>query len=378
MKKYISALCMMLTGALFITSCLSDEKEDTTEYYKNTAITAFSISCINRYIHTTSSTGADSVYKTSLSNPVVFTIDQIQHKIYNTDSLPSDCDVKHVLASISSLNSGMLIVNYTDKSGNDSLIYYSSTDSINFAQVKNLRVYSQQGDNYRDYNISINIHKATNDKIIWEKKTTDDLPADSKSVLWKQKATAAGMKTLIGYGIAEGYAFDNNGMLMVSKDNGDTWSVDELDEDTALLPTDNFAFASWPFSANDSTDYQMLVGTNDKIDKACVVWRKIAEYAKNSLPSKWVMIPTEDHYQSYLPKMENLNLVRFNNQVMAIGNDSKIYLSRDQGITWKTTSKYTLPETLGTNNLSATTDDNGYLWLVGIDTGEVWRGLIIE
>jgi hypothetical protein len=33
---------------------------------------------------------------------------------------------------------------------------------------------------------------------------------------------------------------------------------------------------------------------------------------------------------------------------------------------------------LGTNNLTAITDDNGYLWLVGKDTGEVWRGLIIE
>ena len=53
-------------------------------------------------------------------------------------------------------------------------------------------------------------------------------------------------------------------------------------------------------------------------------------------------------------------------------------MSRDQGITWKTSSKYTLPDELGTNNLSATTDDDGYLWLVGIDTGEVWRGMIIE
>ena len=76
--------------------------------------------------------------------------------------------------------------------------------------------------------------------------------------------------------------------------------------------------------------------------------------------------------------MDNLNLVRFNSAVLAIGTDKKIYVSRDQGITWKTSSKYTLPDELGTNNLSATTDDDGYLWLVGIDTGEVWRGMIIE
>ena len=165
---------------------------------------------------------------------------------------------------------------------------------------------------------------------------------------------------------------------MVTRDNGETWTADSLDEDAEWLPTDNIAFVSWPFAANDSTDYQLLVGTNDKNENACVVWRKIAEYSKNSLPSKWVVIPFADQGAYYLPKMENLNLVRFNGHVLAIGNDNKIYVSRDQGITWKTSSKYTLPDELGTNNLNVTTDKNGYLWLEGKDTGEVWRGFIIE
>jgi hypothetical protein len=76
--------------------------------------------------------------------------------------------------------------------------------------------------------------------------------------------------------------------------------------------------------------------------------------------------------------MEHLSLVHFNGQVLAIGNNQKIYVSNDQGITWKPSTKYTLPEQLGTNNISATTDNNGYLWIVGKDTNEVWRGLIIE
>jgi hypothetical protein len=165
---------------------------------------------------------------------------------------------------------------------------------------------------------------------------------------------------------------------MVSRDNGETWTADSLDEDAAWLPTEHIAFTSWPFAANDSTDYQLLVGANNNNSTACVVWRKIAEYSKHSMPSKWVLIPTADQGKYYLPKMENLSLVWFNGVVLAIGTDKKIYVSRDQGITWKTSSKYTLPNELGTNNLSATTDSNGYLWLVGKDTGEVWRGMIIE
>ncbi|MBR6826752.1 MAG: hypothetical protein IKM76_01135, partial [Prevotella sp.] len=63
---------------------------------------------------------------------------------------------------------------------------------------------------------------------------------------------------------------------------------------------------------------------------------------------------------------------------LAIGNNGKIYVSRDQGITWKTSTSYTLPEKIGTYNLTAYADDYGYLWLVGKDTYEVWRGDIIE
>ena len=364
----------MLVCALLVTSCLKSNDVDTSQYNSDTAIISFSLTTVNRYVHTTSSKGVDSVYKVTTSDPAVFTIDQAQRKIYNTDSLASDCDLNHVLASISTKNSGVVVLNY----GGDSLLYYSSTDSIDFEKLIDLRVYAQDGSGYRSYNVSVNVHKTETGKLIWEQKSVADLPIDSKKAIWEQTAATAGMKQFIGYGTTEGYAFGNDGMLMVSRDNGETWTADSLDEDAAWLPKDNFAFASWPFAANDSTDYQLMIGTSDMHSKACVVWRKIAEYSKRSLPSKWVLIPVDDSNLYYLPKMDNLNLVRFNNQILAIGTDNKIYISRDQGITWKTSSKYTLPNELGTNNLSATTDENGYLWLVGKDTGEVWRGYIIE
>ena len=377
MKRYISTLCIMLASVLMFTSCLKDENKDTTEYYNDTAITSFKLASVNCYVHTTSSTGADSVYKKTLSDPVVFTIDQIKRSIYNPDSLPVGCDLTRVLATISSAKAGTVIINYPNKNSEDSLLYYSSTDSINFEALKDLRVYNQAGSAYCAYQVTINVHKAETGKILWEQKSASDLPADTEKDMWKQQVAKTGMK-FIGYGSAEGYAFANDGMLMTSKDKGETWTADKLDEDAAWLPTENFAFASWSFAANDSTDYQLLIGTSNKNEKACVVWRKIAEYAKGSLPSQWVLIPLENHNQFYLPKMEHLSLVHFNGQVLAIGNNQKIYVSNDQGITWKPSTKYTLPEQLGTNNISATTDNNGYLWIVGKDTNEVWRGLIIE
>ena len=377
MKRYISTLCTMLVCVLLVTSCLKDE-DTNTQYYNDTAIASFKLATVNRYLHTTSSTGTDSVYKVTLSDPVVFTIDQQQCKIYNTDSLPSDVDLNHILATITSKYSGTVVINYPAADGLDSLLYYSSSDSIDFEKLKDLRVYAQDGSGYRSYEVKVNVHKAQTNKMIWEQKTAADLPTDSKKAMWEQIAATAGMKQFIGYGTVESYAYSNDGKLMVTRDNGETWAADELDEDASWLPTENIAFVSWPYTTNDSTDYQLLAGSSNKSDNACMVWRKVAEYSKNSIPSKWVLIPLVDQGKYYLPKMENLNLVRFNGAVLAIGNDKTIYVSRDQGITWKTSSKYTLPEGLGTSNLSATTDDNGYLWLVGKDTGEVWRGLIIE
>ena len=368
---------MMLAGALLMTSCLKDENDDTTQYYNNTAITQFKLSCVNRYVHTTTSAGADSVYKKTLSDPVVFTIDQAQRKIYNTDSLPSDVDLNHVLATISSLNSGTVVVNYPDKNGEDSLLYYSSTDSIDFTKLKDLRVYAQSGNSYRTYAVSINVHQAETNKMIWEQKTAADLPTDAKKALWEQKAAAAGMKQLLGYGTAEGYAFGTDGMLMVSKDNGDTWAADMLDDDAAWLPTDNIAFASWAFAANDSTDYQMLIGTNDKSDKACMVWRKIAEFGYDYDPCKWVQIPSDPRNDYYLPKLEHISLLYYNGLILAIGSDKKIYQSRDKGITWKTSKAYTLPEGFDSKDFIAFSDFE-YIWIYARDTGEAWRGIKIE
>ena len=378
MKRYIQALCLLTVGLILITSCLGSDKDSNKEYANDTAISAFSLTTVNRLMHTTSKSGKDSVYKKALSNPVVFTIDQYQQKIYNTDSLPSDCDMEHVLASISTVNSGVVAINYASQSGSDSLMYFVNTDSINFTKVKEIRVYAADGSTYRAYQLTINVHQMESGKMIWDRMSASDVPTDASKALWEQRTAAAGLTKFIGAFFDEGYAYDTNGNLMISDDKGLTWYQDLVYDDPNLLPTDNFAFAAWPFSANDSTDYQMIIGTSPLYDKACVVWRKISEHAYRSLFSKWVMLPVDNFNAYYLPKMENLNLVYYNMVPLAIGNDGKIYVSRDQGITWKTTSTYTLPDNIGTYNLTAISDDYGYLWLVGKDTGEVWRGKIIE
>ena len=372
MKRYIQGLVGMMASVLVFASCLGSNDSET-EYNNSTAIASFSLATVNRYIHTTGKSGNDSVYVKKLSNPVTFTIDQYNGQIYNTDSLPADTDLKHVLATINSKNSGTIYVMH-----GDTLYYYSSTDSIDFSAPREIRVYAQNGQDFRKYTVTVNKHKADNSKMTWEKMQASDFPAESEQQKqWEEAASIAGMKQFIGYGTTEGYAFNDNHLLMVSKDNGLTWTPDILDEDASWLPTNNIAFCSSSFVANYETDYQLMIGTSDKSDNTCIVWRKIAEYAENSLPSQWTLVPFESNNNYYLPKMDNLNLVHFKDVILAIGNDGEIYQSRDWGLTWKTTSKYTLPANIGTNNLKAVVDD-GYLWLKGLDSGEVWRGSTID
>ena len=373
MKRYIQGLVSMVLSVVIFASCMGSNDNET-DYSNNTAITSFSLATVNRYIHTTGNSGQDSVYVSKLSNPVTFTIDQYNGLIYNTDSLPTDVDVKHVLATINSKNNGTIFV-----VNNDTLYYYSSTDSIDFSKPREIRVYAQNGQDYRKYTVTVNVHQMDNSTLSWKKMNASDFPDESEEDLsWKEAALLAGMKQYIGHGRAEGYAFNSDGMLMVSEDKGLTWRADNLEEDASWLPTDNIAFCSYPFIANFETDYQLMIGTSDKNDKACVVWRKIAEFAENSLESKWVLVPVESNNSYYLPKMDNLNLVHFNDVLLAIGNNGKIYQSQDWGLTWKTTTKYTLPTNIGTYNLKVVVDENDYLWLEGLDTGEVWRGIMIE
>ena len=370
-------LCVVLASAVLYTSCMGDDSRTNTTVYEETAITAFRLTTVNRYLHTTTKSGKDSVYKKTLSNPAVFTIDQNTYEIYNTDSLPYGCDVKHVLATITSKNSSQIMIK---SMVGDTLRTYYSTDSIDFSNPREIQAYNSDLSNHRSYTVKVNVRQYDNSSMIWELMSIEDMPIPTSQfidVAWQEKVKAAGLREFIGEGTVEAYAYDNDGKLMVSVDGGLTWKPDSIGGDASLLPTTDVEFLSLPFAVNDSTDYQLLVGSNENDANHAVVWRKVAEFGYDSDPCKWVQIPFS-HYNTYaLPKLKNIDLLHYNGLVLAIGSDKKIYQSRDKGITWKTSSAYQLPKDLQSNDFYAFVDED-YIWIVGNDNGEVWRGLKIE
>ena len=373
MNKHISALLALIMGALIMTSCLKSDDSSEIIYYNDTAITAFNLTTVNRYIHTTSKSGKDSVYKKALSSPVTFYIDQYNKTIYNVDSLFADCDLKHVLVDISTKNSGVVAIKSMIS---DTLRTYNSSDSLDFSQVREIRVYSQRGDTYRAYQVSVNKHQITTGALMWEQMPAGSYPVDEEKAMWEQIVAEKGLALFIGAGTKEAYAYNHDGQLMVSKDEGITWAVDSLDDSSSLLPKENVAFVSYPFAANDETDYQILAGSLDDEETVCSVWRKVVEYAENSEPGKWAYVPFEDYNKYALPATNDLSLVWFQGQVLAISR-SWILSSKDGGITWKTSESISLPSD-SLIDVEACTDDEGHLWLREKNTDNVWRGILVE
>lgn len=375
MKKYIHVLCAALTCVVLYTSCMNSDDNSSAVVYDDMAITGFRLTSINRLVHSTTKAGKDTVIKKTLANPVPFTINQETYEIYNVDSLPYGCDTKRVLATISSKNNGQIMIKSLV---GDTLSFYRSTDSIDFSKPRVLEVYTSDLKAYRSYTVEVNVRQYDNSTMQWERVTLDELPdygddADE----WEDIMAKEELRKFIGEGTVEAYAFDYDNKIMVSKDDGATWVPDSVDGDASLLPTQSCAFVSIPFGVNDSTDYQLMVGSCEKEKIESVVWRKIAEFGYDYDPCKWVQIPSDPRNDYYLPKLEHISLLYYNGLILAIGSDKKIYQSRDKGITWKTSKAYTLPEGFDSKDFIAFSDFE-YIWIYARDTGEAWRGIKIE
>ena len=211
MKRFLLPF-VVLCAIVSLCSCLG-ENDNEIEYNEDTAITAFSLGTLNRYLHTLSSTNTDSIYKTTVTGSnFKFYIDQVKQEIYNPDSLPYGTDAAHVICTISTKNSGTVLVKSMTS---DSLSYYNSTDSLNFTSPRTMYVYSNSGQQRREYTIRVNVHQEEADSFRWK-------------ALNNQSELAA-LQTMKGMSVADKVlVFGNNGVNTVlfstSQQDGNSWT----------------------------------------------------------------------------------------------------------------------------------------------------------
>lgn len=186
------------------------------------------------------------------------------------------------------------------------------------------------------------------------------------------------------------YAYDADGRLVESKDDGNTWSLSVIDDAQDLLPDQDITFVSAPISTNDDTDRVVMVGNRSAEDYPSditpLIWGKIDEGAEFSENQPWTYYNVSSDNKYKAPRLRNIQTVGYDNCILAVGGESiggthhgafdNFYRSADGGITWQKDSVVTIPSgiTVNQNSFAITVDKDNFIWFVCGGSGQVWRG----
>ena len=131
---------------------------------------------------------------------------------------------------------------------------------------------------------------------------------------------------------------------------------------------------SWPYGPADNTDYVLLVGKPRQENVNVMrVWRKIESH--DGSKGQWIYMPYDVDNNYPLPLTNNMTMACYDNMVLAAGDGKTVRISRDQGITWRTNTRYSLPSTLSGDHVTMATDTQGRLWLL-TSSGQLWQGAL--
>lgn len=399
MTKHILPIFYAVISVFMLTSCLGGDDDDIV-YYDDTAITAFSLGTLNVYHVTKAKDGVrDSTYKTTLTGSNYrFSIDQVAHTIYNNDSLPYGTDAAHVLTTISTKNSGNVILNLYNKSGEDSLAYYSSTDSIDFTSPVRIRIYNMMGTAYREYSAKINVHKEKPDTFQWKATSVEGLEnvdgrrfvtLNNGNVLLvgtQDGATVAYQKNTTGWEKVNNLTSPTNilahtancyytfadGKIMKSTDNATTWVEDNIDDSADNLPSSDASIIATASPLNDGSYNLVLIGNRDG---RTVVWSKVEE--RDNTTNPWAYYPADEYNKKTLPYLANVKAIAYDGGILATGgNFTNVYFSQDYALTWNVNATYELPADFGLDPapFAFAADNDNIMYISKDGSNEIWSG----
>lgn len=299
--KFLPLLAVFFAATSIMTSCLDNDVEQIT-YTSETSITGFSLGTLNINRMGKDKNGLDSPYVDTLDcSNYPFTIDQINRIITNKDSLPVGTHIDKVITSIT-YDAGML--GYTPK-GSDHDTIWTSTDSIDFTEPVEFKVYAYSGVEGKPYKVTINVHQQEPDTISWKK--FDNNPFSAGNLLSEQKAVYANEKVYVfGKKNDETTCIEYTKVINVSgenglKDNPTSWTPIEnlplnIDTYSATVCAGNIYFLAetnkqlYKLDANSNKitsvgteTFEMLIGANEiKSELYAVKGGKSGIYKENT------------------------------------------------------------------------------------------------
>lgn len=253
--KFLPLLAVFFAATSIMTSCLDNDVEQIT-YTSETSITGFSLGTLNINRMGKDKNGEDSAYVDTLDcSNYPFTIDQINRIITNKDSLPVGTYIDKVITNIT-YDAGVLA--YKPK-GSDNDTIWTSTDSIDFTEPVEFKVYAYSGVEGKPYKVTINVHQQEPDTISWKKFDNNPFSAGNLS---EQKAVYANEKVYVfGKKNGETTCIEYTKVINVSvpgekepKDNPTPWTS------VPNVPTNIDTYSATAWAGN----IYFLAGTNSK------------------------------------------------------------------------------------------------------------------
>lgn len=122
---------------------------------------------------------------------VFFSIDLVNARIFNADSLPYGADVRKLVPKIKTLDgvsqAQLSVRKYT---GTDTVYNYitNPNDSIDFTNPVTLMIVSPDGLVSRQYTIKVNVHTQKPDSLVWSRADCRNLPSAFAIPIWQQTA----------------------------------------------------------------------------------------------------------------------------------------------------------------------------------------------
>lgn len=402
MNKLTKALLLSAVLSVVLTSCLNSDDEETSAT-DDCAISNMTLGTLYRTLTIRRSDGRDTTYTTTIyGGHYAMLVDQLNHRIYNPDSLPHGTDIKRVL--FSSISSDGAIA-YRTEWGTDTL--YSSGDTLDFTSPRYFMCYSYTGNAKQTYEVHVNVHQVNPEQFSWstvaETSEMKDATAQklfvrdgrlfdfcmiggaacvltsatSGGAVWTRHDLAGfdsfnpnGIQLFNGrfYAVsgdtllssADGLTWDGvetnltpdrliaatDVMIFAEKDgtvyrsaDGSAWTEESHDGEPAAFPADNYSSAWLDMNFNRNFEYVVWGGVDARGQGA--LWKRTLDRT-GANDDVWSYYPASDEVKYPFPALKSTVMMSYDEKILALGclNDtvSLMYVSQDAGRSWEPSS----------------------------------------
>ncbi len=217
---------------------------------------------------------------------------------------------------------------------------------------------------------------------------------------WTTITPNTALKNIIGGCKGEMYATANDGSIMVSTDNGATWTPDAMEstqyvDNTQNLPVADITLLASTTKTNSEIQRVTVIGrkadnNTGETANTAVVWNKVVD---PDLSQTWTYTNVADENKTYrLPQIKNISVTAYADGIVLLGdtalNNSEksmptMYFSPDYGATWHKQSGMTTPQNVaGCTCSTIVADGKGFIYIIATkpDATEpdaqcvIWKG----